>query len=164
MSDSGTVNLVTILGNVGRDPEIRNLQGGDKIANFSVATSQQWKDRASGEKRELTEWHKISVFNQHLVGVVEKYVKKGSRLYIEGKVQTRKWTKNDGEDVYTTEIVLPKFGGVLQLEGGGRQEGGSPDRGETRAPAQRRASPAPAGGSTGAGWETDEIPFAACWQ
>jgi single-strand DNA-binding protein len=107
---TGTVNRAILMGNVGRAPDVRNTQYGDKIANFSVATSESWVDKQSGERREKTEWHRVAVFNQHLVGVVEKYIKKGTRLYIEGTVQTREWTGQDGVKRHTTEVVVPKFG------------------------------------------------------
>lgn len=113
-----SVNKAIILGNVGRDPEIRSTQSGDRVANLSVATSESWKDKGSGEKRERTEWHRITIFNPHLVDVAEKYLKKGDKVYIEGAIQTRKWTDKDGQDRYTTEIVLQKFNGALVLLGG----------------------------------------------
>lgn len=109
-----TVNKVTILGAVGKDPEIRTFPNGGKVANFSIATSESWKDKATGEKREKTEWHKISVTNSGIVGVVENYVKKGSKVYIEGQLETRKYQK-DGRDVYTTEITLKPYRGEFIL-------------------------------------------------
>ena len=120
-----SVNRVILLGNVGRDPEIRHTQGGTAIANLSIATSESWTDKRSGERQEKTEWHRVVIFNPHLVGIVEKYVKKGARLYVEGQVQTRKWAGQDGIERLSTEVVLPTYGGKLLIEGsrGGSQEG-----------------------------------------
>lgn len=135
---AGSVNKVILIGNVGRDPEIRTFNNGGKVANFSLATSETWKDRNSGERREKTEWHNVAIFNDGLVSVVERYVKKGSKLYIEGKLQTRKWQDRDGNDKYTTEVVLQGYGGTLTMldgrdggGGGGRSGGGdyNQDRG-----------------------------------
>ncbi len=112
-----SANRAILLGNVGKDPEIRSAQSGDKIASFSLATSEQWKDKNTGEKKEATEWHNIVVFNQNLIPVIEQYVKKGGRLYIEGKICTRKWQDKEGRDRWSTEIVLGKFDGKLSLEG-----------------------------------------------
>jgi len=122
---AGSVNKVILVGNVGNDPEIRTFNNGGKVANFSLATSENWRDKQSGERREKTEWHRVAVFNDGLVGVIERYVKKGSKLYIEGKLQTRKWTDNSGVEKYTTEVVLQGFGSTLTMldsrnEGGGR--------------------------------------------
>ena len=112
---SGSVNRVTLIGRVGRDPEIRSTQDGQKVANLSIATSDTWKDRNSGERRERTEWHRIVVFNERLVEVAEKYLHKGSKLYLEGSLQTRKWTDQAGVEKYTTEIVLQKYKGEIVL-------------------------------------------------
>lgn len=120
---AGSVNKVILVGNVGRDPEIRFTQAGAKIANMSVATSETWRDKQSGEKREKTEWHRVCVFDERLADVCEKYVKKGSKLYLEGSLQTRKWTGNDGVEKYTTEVVLQRFSGVLtMLDSGGASQ------------------------------------------
>jgi len=126
---AGSVNKVILVGNVGNDPEIRSFNNGGKVANFSLATSESWRDKQSGERKEKTEWHRVAIFNDGLVGVVEKYVKKGSKLYIEGKLQTRKWTDRDGNEKYTTEVVLQGFGGNLTMldgrnDGGGARMGG----------------------------------------
>ena len=110
---AGSVNKVILVGNVGNDPEIRTFGNGGKVANFSLATSENWRDKQSGERKEKTEWHRVAVFNDGLVGVIERYVKKGSKLYVEGKLQTRKWTDNSGQEKYTTEIVLQGYGGTL---------------------------------------------------
>ena len=126
---AGSVNKVILVGNVGNDPEIRSFNNGGKVANFSLATSENWRDKQSGERKEKTEWHRVAIFNDGLVGIVERYVKKGSKLYIEGKLQTRKWTDRDGNDKYTTEVVLQGFGGALTMldgrnDGGGARMGG----------------------------------------
>ncbi len=113
-----SLNKVTLIGNVGKDPEIRNFQNGDKVAEFSVATSESWKDKTTGEKKEKTEWHNISVTNQGLVKVIESYVKKGTKLYIEGKLETQKYKDKDGADRYTTKIVLKPFNGEIKLLSG----------------------------------------------
>jgi single-strand DNA-binding protein len=110
-----SINKVIIIGSVGQDPEIRTTQDGREIASFSVATSESWKDKNSGEKKEKTEWHRIVVFSSGISGIVKNYVKKGSKLYIEGQLQTRKWTDKDGVEKYSTEIILQGFGAVLQL-------------------------------------------------
>lgn len=127
---AGSVNKVILVGNLGRDPEIRFTQAGKKIANFSIATSEQWRDRQSGERRERTEWHRIVVFNEGLADVVERFVKKGSKLYIEGALRTRKWQGQDGKDNYTTEIVLEGFNSTLtMLDGRGDGGGGGSSSG-----------------------------------
>lgn len=110
-----SVNKVILVGNVGKDPEIRTTQSGAEIASFSLATSESWRDKASGERKEKTEWHNVVVFNSALVGVVANYVKKGSQVYIEGSIQTRKWQDKDGNDRYSTEVVLQNFGGTIVL-------------------------------------------------
>jgi single-strand DNA-binding protein len=112
---AGSLNKVTLLGNVGKDPEIRSSNDGREIATFSLATSDTWRDKSTGEKRERTEWHRIVIFSDGLVGVVKNYVKKGTKLYIEGSLQTRKWVDNTGIEKYTTEIVLQNFNSALIL-------------------------------------------------
>lgn len=112
---SGSVNKVILIGNVGKDPEVRRMTNGDAVVNLSVATSETWKDKASGERKEKTEWHRITIFNDHIAKVAEQYVRKGSKVYLEGALQTRKWTDRDGAEKYSTEIVLQKFNGVLVL-------------------------------------------------
>ena len=121
---AGSVNKVILVGNLGRDPEIRSMPNGDRIANLSIATSEQWRDRATGERKEKTEWHRVVIFNDNIVKVVENYVKKGSTVYIEGALQTRKWTDQQGVEKYSTEIVVGKFKGELTMLGG-RSEGGA---------------------------------------
>jgi single-strand DNA-binding protein len=154
---AGSVNKVILIGNLGKDPEIRSMQSGDKVASFSIATSENWKDKATGERKEKTEWHRISCFNQGLVKVIESYVKKGSKVYIEGQLETRKWTDKDGQEKYSTEVVLRPFRGELTMldsKGGGSsfQDSGANDY-----------SPGPARASSGGGGRTDdfedEIPF-----
>ena len=115
---SGSVNKVTLLGNLGRDPEIRAMQNGDKIVQLSIATSDRWKDKNSGEQRERTEWHRVVIFNDALGKIAEQYLKKGSTVYLEGQLQTRKWTdQQSGQDKYTTEVVLQRYRGELTLLG-----------------------------------------------
>ena len=135
---AGSVNKVILVGNVGKDPEIRRTQDGRPIANLSLATSESWRDKATGEKKEKTEWHRVVIFNENLCKVVEQYVKKGSKLYIEGALQTRKWTDQSGAEKYSTEIVLQGFNGSLTMldgasggrgAGAGMQESGQADYG-----------------------------------
>ena len=121
---AGSVNKVILIGNLGRDPEVRTFGNGGKVANLSLATSESWKDRQSGERKEKTEWHRVAVFGDGLVGVVERYIKKGSKLYIEGKLQTRKWQDRDGNDKYTTEIVLQGPNSNLTMLDSRNQGGG----------------------------------------
>jgi single-strand DNA-binding protein len=132
---AGSVNKVILVGNVGKDPEIRRTQDGRPIANITLATSETWRDKNSGEKKEKTEWHRVVIFSEPLCKVVEQYVKKGAKLYIEGALQTRKWTDQAGVEKYSTEVVLQGFGGQLTMldsrqgAGGGMQEGGQADYG-----------------------------------
>lgn len=122
---AGSVNKVILVGNLGRDPEIRHTNDGSPIAQLSIATSDTWKDRSSGERRERTEWHRVVIFNDHLCKVAENYLKKGSKVYIEGSLQTRKWTDQQGTEKYTTEVVLQRFNGELtMLDGRGDNAGG----------------------------------------
>jgi single-strand DNA-binding protein len=126
---AGSINKVILVGNLGRDPEIRSTNDGTRIANLALATSETWRDRNSGERKEKTEWHRVVIFNERLVEVVEKYVKKGSKLYIEGALQTRKWTDNQGQERYSTEIVLQRFRGELTMLDGARGGGGAMEGG-----------------------------------
>ena len=126
---AGSVNKVILVGNLGADPEIRSLNSGDRVANLRIATSETWRDRGSGERRERTEWHRVVIFNDNLVKVAESYLRKGSKVYVEGALQTRKWTDQSGQEKFSTEIVLQKFRGELtMLDGRGgegeRDEGG----------------------------------------
>src|SRR5262249_12050509 len=140
---------VTLLGNLGKDPEIRTTQDGKEIANLSVATSESWKDRNTGEKRERTEWHRVVIFNEGLAGVAREYLRKGSKVYLEGQLQTRKWTDQSGQEKYTTEVVLQNFGATLVLLDSKREEA------TAQAPPSTSSSPRT---STSAPIE-DEIPF-----
>lgn len=127
---AGSVNKVILVGNMGRDPEIRSTQDGREIATLTIATSESWRDKASGERKEKTEWHRVVIFNDGLVNVVKNYVKKGAKLYIEGALQTRKWTDKDGVERYSTEVVLQGFNAVLTMldrSGGSEGAGGGHD-------------------------------------
>ena len=121
---AGSVNKVILVGNVGNDPEVRAFGNGGKVANISLATSENWRDKQTGERREKTEWHRVAIFGEGLVGVVERYVKKGSKLYIEGKLQTRKWQDRDGNDKYTTELVLQGPGSNMTMLDSRNSDGG----------------------------------------
>jgi single-strand DNA-binding protein len=125
---AGSVNKVILIGNLGRDPEVRTFQNGGKVCNLRIATSEQWKDRNSGERKERTEWHTVAIFNEALVGVAERFLKKGSKVYIEGQLETRKWQDQSGQDRYSTEVVLRPYGGTLTMldgpSGGGGGAGG----------------------------------------
>ncbi len=152
---AGSVNKVILVGNLGRDPEIRTTQDGREIANFSVATSETWKDKSTGERKEKTEWHRVVAFNDGLVGVIKNYVKKGSKVYIEGSLQTRKWTDKDGQEKYTTEVVLQGFNSVLtMLDSKGSREGSSNDNA-----GYNQSAPATAAAPAKAELLDDEIPF-----
>ena len=120
---AGSINKVILVGNLGRDPEVRSTQNGDKIVNFSIATSERWKDKSTGEQREKTEWHRIVIFNENLARIAEQYLRKGSSVYVEGQLQTRKWQDQSGAEKYTTEVVLQRYRGELTLLGG-RDSGG----------------------------------------
>jgi single-strand DNA-binding protein len=172
---AGSVNKVILVGNLGRDPEVRRLNSGEPVVNLRVATSESWKDKATGERKEKTEWHSVVIFNENLARVAEQYLKKGSKVYLEGQLQTRKWTDQQGQEKYTTEVVLQRFRGELTLldgrgggagggdqdeEGGGQVRSGG-DFGRS-SPMERR--PAPAGGGGGGGGSRyndldDDIPF-----
>lgn len=122
---AGSLNKVMLIGNLGADPEIRTFNNGGKVANLRIATSEQWKDRQTGERKEKTEWHTVAIFSEGLVGVVERYLKKGSKVFVEGKLQTRKWQDQNGQDRYSTEIVIQGLGGTLtMLDGPGGGAGG----------------------------------------
>lgn len=142
---AGSVNKVILVGNVGKDPETRSFNNGGKVCNFSLATSETWRDKQSGEKRENTQWHNIAIFNENLVTVAENYLRKGSKVYIEGALQTRKWQDRDGNDRYTTEVVLQRFRGELVLLDAKRDN-------------ETRQDPSPQ--DNGAGYELDDsVPF-----
>ncbi|MGI4747550.1 MAG: single-stranded DNA-binding protein [Janthinobacterium lividum] len=180
---AGSVNKVILVGNLGKDPEVRNAQNGTKIVTFTLATSETWNDKASGERKEQTEWHRVVIFNEHLGGIAERFLKKGKKVYIEGALQTRKWTDQSGVEKYTTEVVLTRFRGELTMlesgrgdegggdsgygggggggGGGGSYGGGSRPASGARAGRSPGGSPAPggggqgggAGGGAGGGWE-----------
>ena len=122
---AGSVNKVILIGNLGRDPEIRTLNSGDRVANLRIATSEQWRDKATGERKEKTEWHQVIVLNENLIKICENYLKKGSTIYIEGSLQTRKWTDQQGVEKYSTEIVIQRFNGQLTMLGGRNDSQGS---------------------------------------
>lgn len=127
---AGSVNKVILIGNLGRDPEIRSLNNGDRVANLRIATSETWRDKSTGERKEKTEWHSVVIFNDNIVKVAENYLKKGSTVYVEGSLQTRKWTDQQGVEKYSTEIVIQRFNGQLTMLGGrGDSQGGGGDRG-----------------------------------
>src|ERR1700744_4171592 len=137
---AGSVNKVNLVGNLGKEPEIRNTQSGKKIVNLRIATSESWNDKASGERQERTEWHSVVIMNDRLADVAERYLRKGSKVYLEGKLQTRKWTDKDGAEKYSTEVVLQNFNGTLVMldgrgEGGGSGGGGRDRMGASEAPA-----------------------------
>jgi single-strand DNA-binding protein len=167
---AGSVNKVILVGNLGKDPEIRRTQDGRPIANLSVATSENWRDKTTGERREKTEWHRVVIFNEGLCKIAEQYLKKGAKVYLEGQLQTRKWQDKDGVDKYSTEVVLQGFNSQLTMldragGGGGSGDFGSDDSGAdfgSSGPAQRR-QPATAAAGAGAGGKRgdmdDEIPF-----
>ncbi|WP_119300886.1 single-stranded DNA-binding protein [Dongia deserti] len=160
---AGSVNKVILVGNLGRDPEIRSTQDGTRVANLSLATSESWRDKNSGERRERTEWHRVVVFNDRLVDICERFLKKGSKIYLEGALQTRKWTDQSGQEKYTTEVVLQKFRGELtMLDGRGGSAGAGPEEdaggfSDTNAGGPGRMGRAPAG--AGGGDLDDDIPF-----
>lgn len=157
-----SVNKAILIGNLGRDPEIRTFQNGGKIANLRIATSEQWKDKDSGERRERTEWHSVAIMSEGLVNVAERFLKKGSKVYIEGKLETRKWQDQSGQDRYTTEVVLRGFNGILQMldskQDGQRNDSGSSGGNQ----GQQNSSGGDgygAGGRPSSGDYGDEIPF-----
>ena len=149
---SGSLNRVMLIGNLGADPEARSMQNGTKVVNLKVATSETWKDRSTGERKERTEWHRVVIFNEHIANVAEQYCRKGQKVYVEGQLTTRKWQDKDGVDRYSTEIVLQKFKGELQLLSRSDRDNSGDD--------ERQA---PRGGG-GAPDLDDEIPFAPEWR
>lgn len=174
---AGSVNKVILVGNLGRDPEVRSTQDGAKIVNLSIATSERWKDRNTGEPREKTEWHRVVIFNERLADVAERYLQRGRQVYIEGQLQTRKWQDQEGKDKYTTEVVLGQYRGELQMigsrgdggGGGGGDFGGSggssgggfggSDGGSFGGGSSGGTSSFGDGGSGGGGDFDDDIPF-----
>src|SRR5437879_5344335 len=162
---AGSVNKVILVGNLGRDPEVRSMQDGRSMVNMSIATSENWRDRQTGERKERTEWHRVVIFNEKLAEVAQKFVRKGSKVYVEGQLATRKWTDQSGQERYTTEVVVPRFGGALTMldgrSGGGEGGGGGGTEGDMGGP--------PSGGGGGGGGRPaarggkgeldDDIPF-----
>jgi single-strand DNA-binding protein len=167
---AGSINKVILVGNLGRDPETRNMQDGSPVVNLSIATSENWRDKNTGERREKTEWHRVVIFNENLAKVAQNYLKKGSTVYIEGQLQTRKWTDQSGQEKYTTEIVLQRYRGELTMLGGrGDSQGqgggfgdsqsgysGGQQQGGFSGPAQGGGQAAAMGGAADL---DDEIPF-----
>jgi single-strand DNA-binding protein len=179
---AGSLNKVMLIGNLGADPEIRSFQNGGKVANLRIATSESWKDKATGERKEKTEWHTVAIFSEGLVSVVERYLKKGSKVFVEGKLQTRKWQDQSGADRYSTEIVIQGLGGTLTMldgaaggggggggTGGGARSGGygggasgsSSSGGWDQGGGSSGGSGGGAGGGSGGGYDDldDDIPF-----
>jgi single-strand DNA-binding protein len=157
---AGSVNKVILIGNLGADPEVRTFQNGGKVCNLRIATSENWKDKNTGERREKTEWHTIAIFSEGLVRVAEQYLRKGSKVYIEGQLQTRKWQDQSGNDRYSTEVVLQNFGGTLVMldgrseGGGGAGGGGGYLADQSGGQSGGQSSPAPSTSDM-----DDEIPF-----
>lgn len=159
---AGSVNKVILVGNLGADPEVRRLNSGDPVVNLRIATSETWRDRNTGERQERTEWHRVVIFNDNLAKVAEQYLKKGAKVYIEGQLQTRKWQDQSGQDRYSTEVVLQKFRGELQmLDSRGQGGENQIDQGGGRSSDFGQSGPAePAGGGGGYSRDLDdEIPF-----
>jgi single-strand DNA-binding protein len=156
-----SLNKVMIIGNLGRDPEVRKTSGGDSVVSFSLACSESWRDKSTGDRKERTEWVNIVIFNESIGKVAEQYCKKGSKIYIEGALQTRKWQDKDGNDRYTTEVVLQKFRGELKLLGG-KNESGDGD-GESRSYSSSRGTERKPAGGGGAPID-DDIPFLMEWR
>ncbi|HUX80180.1 MAG TPA: single-stranded DNA-binding protein [Alphaproteobacteria bacterium] len=151
---AGSVNKVILVGNLGKDPEVKMTQEGVKIVNLSVATSEQWRDRTTQEKKERTEWHRVVIFNEKLADVADKYLRKGAKIYIEGQLQTRKWTDQNGQERYTTEVIVPRFRGELTMLDGARSQnaGGELESFESSRNSARESLPS-------MGDIDDEIPF-----
>ncbi len=167
---AGSVNKVILVGNLGKDPEVRRLGSGDPVVNLRLATSESWRDKATGERKERTEWHSVVIFNENLARIAEQYLKKGSKVYIEGQLQTRKWQDQSGQDRYSTEVVLQRYRGELTLldgRGGGGGEmaaGGGDDFGQSSAMDRPRVARAAGGGERAAAPSfardlDDEVPF-----
>ena len=164
---AGSLNKVMLIGNLGRDPEVRSFQNGGKVVNFAIATSERWRDKASGEQRERTQWHNIAIFNEPLGRIAEQYLRKGSKVFVEGQLETRKWQDQQGQDRYTTEVVLRPYGGNLTLldargQSGGDMSGGYGDSMGGGYAAPTGMSDQSMGGSSFSGGASDlddEIPF-----
>ena len=164
---AGSLNKVMLIGNLGADPEVRSFQNGGKVANLRIATSEQWKDRTSGERQERTEWHTVSIFSEGLINVVERFLRKGSKVYVEGQLQTRKWQDQQGNDRYSTEVVLRGFNGTLTMldgrqgGGGGGDYGGGQQGGGSQQGGGAATGGAAGGAASGGGYDDldDDIPF-----
>ena len=172
---AGSVNKVILIGNLGRDPTVRRMPSGESVCNFSIATTESWRDKASGERKDRTEWHNVVIFNENLAKIAEQYLKKGSKVYVEGQLQTRKWQDKDGAEKYTTEVVLQRYRGELTLmdsRGGGGGDFAGRDEGDSFEGARggsasfgRSASGEQRGGGAGSGGRSlaetidDDIPF-----
>ena len=165
---AGSVNKVILVGNLGRDPEVKAMQDGRSLVNMSVATSETWRDRTSGERKERTEWHRVVIFNDKLAEVAQKYLKKGAKVYLEGQLTTRKWTDQSGQERYTTEVVVPRFGGTLTMLHG--RSGGGDGAGMGGGADEEMGGGAPSSGGGGGGGRPaarssskaeldDDIPF-----
>ena len=155
---AGSVNKVILVGNLGKDPEVRTSQAGTKIVSFPLATSETWNDRASGERRERTEWHRVVVFNERIADVAERFLRNGRKVYLEGALQTRKWTDQSGQDRYTTEVVIQKFGGNLVLCG---ERGGDGNSSSQQSQPRQQSSQQRSAGRDAPSSDNldDEIPF-----
>ncbi len=166
---AGSVNKVILIGNLGRDPEIRTFQNGGKVCNLAIATSENWKDKQSGERKERTEWHRVAIFNEGLVRIAEQYLRKGSKVYLEGQLETRKWTDQQGVEKYTTEITLRPFRGEMTMLDGRNDSGGGGGSGGYGGGGGYDDRGGPSGGNDGGGFSSgggnfsndldDEIPF-----
>ncbi|MCB1538080.1 MAG: single-stranded DNA-binding protein [Rhodospirillales bacterium] len=160
---AGSVNKVMLIGNLGRDPEVKTMQNGGKVCNLSVATSESWKDKATGERKEKTEWHRVVVFNENIINVCENYLKKGAKVYVEGQLETRKWTDQSGQEKYSTEVVLRPFRGELTMLDSRSGAAGNDNGNYDQRPQQQAAG----GGAGGGNWQSpkggndfeDDIPF-----
>ncbi|MCH8863089.1 MAG: single-stranded DNA-binding protein [Proteobacteria bacterium] len=163
---AGSVNKVILIGNLGRDPEIKSMNNGGQVCNLSVATSESWRDKSTGERREKTEWHRVVIFNEHLIKVAQNYLKKGSKIYIEGQLQTRKWQDQSGQDKYSTEVVLQRYRGELTMldsrassEGGYAESGAGADSGSGSDASDNGNAYSQLPPEGGGGDLDDEIPF-----
>ncbi|MEN3177321.1 single-stranded DNA-binding protein [Gluconobacter sp. OJA] len=163
---AGSVNKVILVGNLGKDPEVRNTQSGSKIVSFPLATSDTWNDRQSGERRERTEWHRVVIFNERTAEVAERFLRKGRKVYIEGELRTRKWTDQGGQEHYTTEVVIDRFSGDLVLIDSNRGNGDAGEGGFGAGNSGGRSGGSSGNGNRNAGWDApggndldDEIPF-----
>jgi single-strand DNA-binding protein len=163
---AGSVNKVILVGNLGKDPEVRNMQSGSKVVSFTLATSETWNDRQSGERRERTEWHRVVIFNERAGDVAERFLRKGRKVYIEGELRTRKWTDQGGQEHYTTEVVIDRFRGELVLIDSNRGNGDEGEGGFAGGSSGGRSGGSSGNGNRNAGWDApngndldDEVPF-----